>query len=212
MRRTPGQTDQLFLDWGMTGVEADLGVQVIDNEGATTIARTTGFVEFPAGSGLYYLDPFTFPEDYGSYTLVYDDDAGVAAPGHNATEELEITTAVGAPFEGDTYGTVNELFRILKIRTPSAEQTVAGERVLIAATHEINEEIDLADDALLAGAAVSLAEQVCLQRGAELWHLQEVPLGLAGIGSEFGTTHLARNSWDKYAYTLAPLKGQWGLA
>ena len=212
MRRTPGQIDQLFVDWGVTGVETDLGVRVIDNEGATTIARTTGFVEFPAGSGLYYLDPFTFPDDRGSYTLVYDDDAGTAAVGHTASEELEITSSAGEPFVGDTYSDTTELARILKIRTPSAEQEIALERVLIAATFEINQEIDLADDGVLAGAEISLAEQVCLQRAAELWHLQEVPLGLAGIGSEFGTTHLARNSWDKYAYTLAPLKEQWGLA
>jgi hypothetical protein len=212
MRRTPGQIDQLFLDWGATGVQADLGVRVIDNSGATTIARTTGFVEFPAGTGLYYLDPFTFPDVRGSYTLLYDDDAGVGAPGHTATEDLEISSTAGDPFTGDTYISADELARILKIRAPSPEQTAALERVLIAATHEINEEIDREDDDPVTGAETSLAEQVCLQRATELWHLQEVPLGLAGLGSEFGATHLARNSWDKYAYTLAPLKRQWGFA
>jgi hypothetical protein len=59
---------------------------------------------------------------------------------------------------------------------------------------------------------IDLATQVALQRASELWFLQEVPLGLAGIGSEFGTAHLARNSWEKYAFTLAPLKEQFGLA
>jgi hypothetical protein len=34
---------------------------------------------------------------------------------------------------------------------------------------------------------------------------------IAGIGSDMGAVHLARNSWDKYAYDLAPLKGQWGI-
>jgi hypothetical protein len=212
MRRQPGQIEQLFLAWGVSGIEADIGVRVLDNEGATTIARTTGFDEFPAGSGLYYLDPFTFPDERGSYTLLFDDDAGVAAPGHWATEELEITSSTGEPFTGDTYSDTNELARILKIRSPSAEQLAAMERVLIAATFEINREIDHEDTDPLAGDEISLAEQVCLQRAAELWFLQEVPLGVAGLGSEFGSTHLARNSWDKYAYTLAPLKKQWGLA
>lgn len=212
MRRTPGQIDQLFLDWGVTGVAASLGARVIDNEGATTIARTTGFVEFPAGTGLYYLDPFTFPDERGSYTILYDDDAGVGAPGHTATEDLEITSTTGDPFVGDTYATVDELMRILKIRTPSAEQTAAGDRVLTAATYEINQEIDREVDDVVAGAEISLAAQVCLQRATELWFLQEVPLGVAGLGSEFGTTHLARDSWDKYAYVLVPLKRQWGLA
>lgn len=210
MRRTPGQIDQLFIDWGSTG--ATIGARVLDNEGATTIARTTGFVEFPAGTGLYYLDPFTFPDERGSYTIVYDDDGGTAAPGHTATEELEITSTLGDPFVGDTYADADELARILKIRTPSADQTEAMERVLAMATLEIDREIDRTDDNPVSGAEASLAAQVCLQRATELWHLQEVPLGLAGIGAEMGAAHLARNSWEKYAFTLAPLKEQWGLA
>lgn len=210
MNRRPAQIDQLFLDWGVTGIAADLGVRVLDNEGATTIARTTGFVEFPAGSGLYYLDDFTFPDDKGSYTLVYDD--GSTAPGHTASEELEITSSAGEPFSGDTYADSDELARILKIRTPTADQTTAMDRVLIAATYEINQEIDRTDSNPVSGAEISLAQDVCLRRAAELWFLQEVPLGVAGIGAEMGPVHLARNSWDKYAYDLAPLKEQFGLA
>jgi hypothetical protein len=53
--------------------------------------------------------------------------------------------------------------------------------------------------------------QVNLERAAELWKLQEVQFGIV-LGSEFGATHIARNTWDKYAYTLAPLKDRWGLA
>src|SRR5688572_25366124 len=166
MRRTPGQIDQLFLDAGQTGLT--VGARVLDNDGDTTIARTTGFVEYPAGTGLYYLDPFTFPEDRGSYTILYDWDGGTAAPGNTATEELEITSSAGDPFSGDTYGTVEELFRILKIRQPSAEQEAAGERVLAMAKYEIDSEIDLDDD-VLGGAQVDLVTQVALQRATELW-------------------------------------------
>jgi hypothetical protein len=208
--RRPGQVDQLFLDAGQTGLT--VGVRVLDNEGATTIARTTGFVEFPAGTGLYYLDDFEFPDERGSYTILYDWDGGTAAPGSTATEELEITSSTGEPFVGDTYAEVDELARILKIRTPSAEQEAAMERVLIAATHEINREIDREDDDPVAGAEISLAAQVCLQRATELWLLQEVPLGVAGIGSEFGTSHLARDSWKKYSIMLYPLTQRWGFA
>jgi glutamate/tyrosine decarboxylase-like PLP-dependent enzyme len=110
------------------------------------------------------------------------------------------------------YAETDELGRILKIRTPSSEQTAAMERVLDAATAEINAEIDLDADTVLTSEQTAIAEQVCLRRAAELWFAQEVPLGVTGIGSEFGTTHLARNSWDKHAYDLAPLKSQWGLA
>lgn len=113
------------------------------------------------------------------------------------------------------YGTEDELARILKIRTPSAEQSAAMTRVLEMATNEVDHEIGLEPtDTPLADAELDTATQVALQRGAELWGLQEWPLGLAGIGSEFGSTSLARNSWDKYVFTLAPLKRKagWGIA
>jgi len=111
------------------------------------------------------------------------------------------------------YVATEELARVLKIRTPSTEQELALQRVLDGATLEIDKELDRPEGSdPLADEALALAEQVCIQRAAELWFLQEVPLGLAGIGSEFGTAHLARNSWEKYAYTLAALKEQWGLA
>lgn len=110
------------------------------------------------------------------------------------------------------YADSDELARILKIRNPTTAQTDAMDRVLDAATREIDAEIDLAADVALDSEQTALATQVCLRRAAELWFAQEVPLGVTGIGSEFGTTHLARNSWDKHAFDLAPLKNQWGLA
>jgi hypothetical protein len=85
----PGTTDQLSVDWGQTG--ATIGVRVLDNSGATTTARATGFTEYPAGSGVYYKPTFTFPSTAGSYTILYDDDGGTAAAGHVATEELLVT-------------------------------------------------------------------------------------------------------------------------
>lgn len=209
MNQRPGATDDLTVDWGDTG--ATLGVRVMN--GATTVtARQTGFTESPAGSGRYVLAGYVFPDDRGTYELLFDDDGGVAAEGHIATEELIITSSTGEAFAGATYGTVDELFRILKIRTPSAEQTDAAERVLAAATGEIDSEVDLPDPDVLSGWQVSLATEVCLERAAELWKEQEVQFGLVGIGSEFGATRVATNTWEKYAVKLAPLKGQWGLA
>lgn len=111
-----------------------------------------------------------------------------------------------------SYVDTDELARVLKITNPSQEQVDAMQRVLDAATREIDSEIDRTDMPLTDPEEIALAEQVCIQRASELWFLQEVPLGLAGIGSEFGTAHLARNSWEKYAYTLAPLKEQFGIA
>jgi hypothetical protein len=110
------------------------------------------------------------------------------------------------------YAESSELARILKIRTPDSDQTAAMERMLDAATAEIDAEIDLAADTVLSPEQTALAESVCLQRAAELWLLQEVPIGIAGIGSEMGATHLANDSWKKYSIRLSSLKDQQGFA
>jgi len=213
--RTAGQTDQVTLDWGVTGLAADIGVRVLDDSGTTTIARTTGFVEYPAGSGFYYLDNFTFPTTKGSYTLFFDVDAGVGAPGNTATEELEITSTIGTPFVGDTYATTDELFRILKIRAPTADQTTAAERVLSVATGEINVELDRLDTDPVAGWEVDVCTGVCLDRAADLWrHTESIPGLLSSLDdvSQSVTLQPLRYSWERYAQRLAPLKRQWGLA
>lgn len=112
-----------------------------------------------------------------------------------------------------TYVDADELARVLKIRDPSSEQTTALERVIAAASLEIDTYIDRdLDTEPLDADETSLAEQVCLQRATELWGLQEFPLGLAGIGSEFGAANLARDSWAKYTFTLVPLKRGFGIA
>ena len=107
------------------------------------------------------------------------------------------------------YVEATELARVLKIRTPSTDQTNAMERCLDAATVEIDAEIDLPADVVLDSGQTAVAEQVCLQRAAELWALQEVPLGFVGIGSDFGASRLAADSFRKYAITLSPLKQGW---
>jgi hypothetical protein len=213
MRARPGSTDQLFVDWGATG--ATLGVQVLDNSGAVTIARAEGFVEFPAGSGLYFLDPFTFPDDGGSYTLLYDDDGGTLALGHTATEDLTVSSSFPDDIvTGDAYVTTDELFRVLHIRQPTTEQTLAGARVLVAAAGEIGAEIALEDDADdLTGWQLALAQEVNLERAVEHWRQQEAPFGLVGFGNEAGSPgFIARDTWERHAQKLAPLKARWGIA
>jgi len=207
MQVAPETDYEAVLDLGTDGLAGTLRLRTIDNDGVVTqAASAAGITEVAFG---VYSAERTSPADKGQYTLVWDDGTNAGVYG---IEDLIVLSSTGEPFAGTTYATVTELMRILKIRNPSAEQLAAGERVLITATLEINAEIDRETGDPLAGDEVSLAEHVCLQRGAELWELMEVPTGVAGIGSEFGSVHLARNSWDKYAYILAPLKRQWGLA
>jgi hypothetical protein len=110
------------------------------------------------------------------------------------------------------YAESTELARILKIRTPSTEQTAALERCLDAATQEIDSFIDLPADAVLEPGQVAIAEQVCLERARELWQLQEVQLGFL-VGELTGeASRIAQDTWKKHSVTLWPLKGQWGFA
>lgn len=111
------------------------------------------------------------------------------------------------------YATVAELARILKIRTPTAQQTAAMERVLIAAAGEIDSEINLSTGVELASWQLALAAQVNLDRAADLWrHTESIP-GVTGLLGDDGQTPVpGRYSWERYAARLAPLKDQWGIA
>ena len=113
-----------------------------------------------------------------------------------------------------SYATAAELARILPLRSPTAAQTVALQRVLNVATLEIDAEIDRADDAdALTDAEETLLEQVCLDRAADLWHHTESITGLTGmLGDIEGTPIEGRYSWKRYGDRLAPIKARWGIA
>lgn len=206
MRKRPGQVDELFVDWGETG--ETIGATVLDGEDTVIAARATGFVE--DGNGGYVLADYEFPDTRGTYRIQYDNNGGVGGVGHVVYEDLEIVSSTGEPFDGDTYGTVEELFRLLKINNPTDAQTDAATRVLTTATGEIDSEIDRAEDDPIAGWQISLATEVCLERAVELW--RAAPFGIVDLGGDFGATHTARNTWERYAHMLAPLKTQWGIA
>jgi hypothetical protein len=214
MRATPGSGVELVVDWGSTG--ATIGVRLLDNDGNTTIARMEGFLEDPSGSGVYRFDgDYTVPDESGTYTLLYDDDAGVAAINHVAVEELIVSSA--APDDvipGVTYASRDELQRILKIRTPSTEQEDAMDRVLLAATKEINDEIGITEDEMvdLSQGELAVAHTVNLDRAVEHWRQQEAPFGIVGLGAELGPAIIGRDTWDRHAHKLAHMKRSWGLA
>ena len=111
------------------------------------------------------------------------------------------------------YTDTTELARILKIRTPSAEQLVAMQRVIDTAEGEIDAELDRAADATaLAGWELALVEEVNLERAVEHWRQQESPFGLLSVGVDVPAERAARDSWERHALKLGPLKSQWGLA
>ena len=85
----------------------------------------------------------------------------------------------------------------------------ALDRVLIAAAGEINSELGRSD---LAGWELQLAAQVNLARAEELWKQMKAPWGVIGAESEFGATRIARDTFERHAHALAPLKREWGIA
>jgi hypothetical protein len=109
------------------------------------------------------------------------------------------------------YATVDELARILKIRVPTAEQVEAMERVLLVAAGEIDAEVDLPSGGL-SGWQVALAAEVNLERAVEHWRQMETPFGLMVLGVDTPAERTGRDSWERHALKLAPLKGQWGFA
>jgi len=118
------------------------------------------------------------------------------------------------------YADSDELARVLKLRNPTTAQTDALERVLDVAAGEIDAEIGftLDDDGLqespLAGWQLALVAEVNLERAVEHWRQQESPFGLMGLGADFGggAERTARDSWERHAHKLSPLKQSWGLA
>jgi hypothetical protein len=137
------------------------------------------------------------------YRIVFADATG---------DELLPTVPVQNTTPIQAYATVTELARVLKIRQVTDEQRDAMERVLLAAAGEINAEIDLAADEGLASWQLALAQEVNLERAVEHWRQQETPFGLMVLGVDTPAERTGRDSWERHALKLAPLKSQYGFA
>jgi hypothetical protein len=134
------------------------------------------------------------------YRLIFVDASG---------DDLLPTVPVQNVTGGSTpYTTTSELAAILKVNEASNRDAL--ERVLLAAAGEIDAEIGR--DTGLAGWQQALAAEVNLERAVEHWQQMKSPFGVLGLGLEGGSTLTARDSWERHAHKLAPLKESWGLA
>lgn len=111
------------------------------------------------------------------------------------------------------YASVSELALLLKVNATARHNSLM--RVLKAAADEIDAEVGATD--ILANTTPysnppAIAREVNIERAVEHWQQEQSPFGLVGLGSEFGPTFTARNSWERHAQKLAVLKGEWGLA
>lgn len=110
------------------------------------------------------------------------------------------------------YADATELARLLKVSDTTYATQLA--EVLDAAAGEIDSELGLFETdavALTEDWQLALAAQVNLERAAEHWHQRQVAFGIIGLDAE-GPIRLARDTWDRHAHKLAPLKESWGLA
>lgn len=150
---------------------------------------------------------FTTPNATGPdlwYTVTFlDGSSGASTP----------TTPIQNNADTTPYATTEDLFRILKVRTPTEDQIEAAQGDLNTATLEINAEIDLAiDHAPLTSDQLDLCRGVCIDRAADLWrHRESIPGILGGLDDVVQPTP-GRYSWERYAQRLQPLKDQWGIA
>jgi hypothetical protein len=122
-------------------------------------------------------------------------------PIQNVSEDLEAT-----PYAGTA-----ELARVLKLRAPTVDQLAAMERVLETAAYEIDAEIGRTG--AFGTPYPPMVVQVNLERAVEHWSQQESAFGIIGLGGAEGfTVRAARDTWDRHAHKLAPLKDSWGIA
>ncbi len=106
------------------------------------------------------------------------------------------------------YIDADTLAAVLKVNATARADDL--ERVLEAAAGEIDSEIGytlgVSDDAW----KLALAAHVNLERARDLWELELVPVGIIGLGGE--TPLIApRNSFERHANALLPLKNTWGI-
>jgi hypothetical protein len=197
----PAATFEAVLDSGQPGLTP--GVEVNDNQGAVAVAYTPAAAEIAAG---VYVANLTAPDTQGQYTLIWRD-----APAGTVVGVDDLTVTGSAPADpvppADVYGTVDELFRRLKIRTPTAEQTAAAERIMVASSTDVNLKMDRSTD--LPAGELAIAVESTYQRAEERWNESEVPFGAIGLDNPSGPVFASRHS--RALAQLTKLKQRFGV-
>jgi hypothetical protein len=210
----PGSAYEAVVEWGTSGLA--IGMRVIDNEGATTVARVTGFSEYPPGSGIYQRAGNIAPADAGSYSLVFDDDGGAAAAGHVAVDTLTVTYSAPAdPTPGPpahSYVSRDELQRVLGKASPTPAEVDAMDRVLEAAASEIDWDLGYTVDNPAPTPTPPIVVDVNLDRASELWRFNFSTSGILPQGPDIGPIVAPQNTWRRHHYRLSPLRVHVGIA
>jgi len=107
------------------------------------------------------------------------------------------------------YATVEELAAALRIRV-TPDNTEVLQVCLDAAAQEIDHDVDrVEDDPIPQGDP--LANRVNVLRAVEWFKAQDAAFGVIGF-DQTGALSAPRDGFNRHAYTLTPLKEQWGIA
>jgi hypothetical protein len=136
------------------------------------------------------------------YRVVFVDAASNESQPTTPVQNSASTVAFQA---ASSYASRTELARILKV--DETANAAALDRVLLAAAGEINNEIGHLD---LTGWQRALAEEVNLERAVEHW--QQRPFGIISLGPDVGASHTSRDTWERHAVKLTPLKDSSGAS
>lgn len=131
------------------------------------------------------------------YRLVFLD-----ADGDALQPTFPVQNSAGRP----PYATVEELATLLRVKV--GDRRAALQRVLEAAALEIDAELGRTEPF---DSPPALVAEVNLERAVEHWQQSQSPFAVLGLGGEQPIT-VARDTWDRHAHKLAPLKTSWGLA
>jgi len=107
------------------------------------------------------------------------------------------------------YATTEELATALRIRETAANTPIL-QACLDAAAAEIDHEADRRDDDPIPPDD-ALANRVNIVRGVEWYKANDAAFGVIGF-DQSGALTAPRDTFNRHAYELTPLKQQWGVA
>jgi hypothetical protein len=185
-------------------------------ESFPTLSRQIRFGAYGAdhvAGELYYVTNVKIGTTLDGVELFSDDFSSGDTSHWNTAFGNLVVVADPFPAPVAVYATTAELFRVLKIKTPTSDQTIAAQGDLDTATIEINAEIDWADThAPATTQQLELFRGVCIDRAADLWRHRESAPGILGVVDEAVPSSFGRYSWNRYAERLAPTKDRFGFA
>lgn len=110
------------------------------------------------------------------------------------------------------YAGTADLARVLRLQGITETQGTALAVALDAAAYEINSECNGNGTIDFGTPYPALAVEVNLERAVEHWRQQASPFGIIGLGADTIPVATARDSWERHAQKLMPLKTAFGVA